>query len=351
MARPPLENLDLRSRRLLRALVTQYIHDGEPVGSRSLSRLTGIDLSPATIRNVLADLEDSGLLAAPHSSAGRIPTDQGYRLFVDALLEAPPSMPMRQVEQLRDALPNAAPAEQMATAMSELMSATTRFVGVVSVPKKDNLAVRQLDFVALSPFRVLVILVFTDGQVQNRVIESETAIAPAQLEAAANLINRHYAGRSLREVRANLLSDLQSERLVVDELMHRSLMLGEQALAAAATTAASDIALAGQSNLLSVGDLADLERLRGLFDAFYEKRALLGLLERCIHAEGVKIFIGDECGKTEFKDCALITAPYQVGNHTLGVLGVIGPKRMAYEKIIPFVEASAHALSQALRAE
>ncbi len=345
MARPTAADLanDPRARQLLRTLVSRHIRDGEPVGSQTLARHAGLDVSPATIRNILASMEDAGLLAAPHSSAGRVPTAQGYRLFVDSLLQVKP-LASEELNRLRSELPAGAGTQALLGNTSELLSAMTHFVGMVSVPGRESFAFRQIEFVALDPQRVLAILVFADGEVQNRVVQVRRAFDPSELEQAANYLNTHFAGQPLAHIRAALLRDLRNARSEMERLLASSIELAEQAFA----PGRDDMLLAGQTRLMGLQELADLDRLRALFEAFAEKRELLQLLERTAKAPGMRVFIGEETGLAPLEGMSLVTAPYGAGGHMLGVLGVIGPSRMAYERVIPVVEATAAVLGAAL---
>lgn len=345
MARPTAADLanDPRARQLLRTLVSRHIRDGEPVGSQTLARHAGLDVSPATIRNILASMEDAGLLAAPHSSAGRVPTAQGYRLFVDSLLQVKP-LASEELSRLRSELPSGAGTQALLGNTSELLSAMTHFVGMVSVPTRESFAFRQIEFVALDPQRVLAILVFADGEVQNRVVPVRRAFDPAELEQAANYLNTHFAGQPLAHIRTALLRDLRNARSEMERLLASSIELAEQAFA----PGRDDMLVAGQTRLMGLQDLNDLERLRALFEAFAEKRDLLQLLERTAKAPGMRVFIGEETGLAPLEGMSLVTAPYGAGGHMLGVLGVIGPSRMAYERVIPVVEATAAVLGAAL---
>ena len=339
---------DPRARQLLRALVARHIRSGEPVGSQTLARHSGLDVSPATIRNILASLEDAGLLAAPHSSAGRVPTAQGYRLFVDSLLQVKP-LGEGEVSRLRSELPAGAGTQALLGNTSELLSAMTRFVGMVSVPGRASFAFRQIEFVALDPQRVLAILVFADGEVQNRVVQVRRAFDPGELEQAANYLNTHFAGQPLAHIRAALLHDLRNARNEMERLLASSIELAEQAFAPSREDASFEaMVVAGQTRLMGLQDLNDLDRLRALFEAFAEKRELLQLLERTAKAPGMRVFIGEETGLAPLEGMSLVSAPYGGGGRMLGVLGVIGPSRMAYERVIPVVEATAAALGAAL---
>jgi len=337
--------LDVRSRSLLRALIAQYVADGQPVGSRTLAKSSGLDVSPATIRNIMADLEEAGLVAAPHVSAGRVPTAQGYRVFVDSLLEMRP-LGRGEIEQLRRELPTGAATPDLLGSASALLSEVTRFVGVVSVPRREEFPFRHIDFVALDGSRVLVILVFTDGQVQNRVITVQRAYPPGELEQVANYLNAHFAGMRLDQIRERLLQEMREEGARLNTLLAAAMEVAQQAFGESAD---SDMLVAGQTNLMARQDVADVDRLRELFEAFQRKRDLLQLLERCARADGVRLFIGEESGFAALDSYSLITAPYGVDNRVLGVLGVIGPTRMAYERVIPVVQATARIISGALK--
>jgi heat-inducible transcriptional repressor len=326
--------LDPRARHLLRTLIARYIREGEPVGSQTLARHAGLDVSPATIRNILADLEDAGLLSSPHTSAGRIPTAQGYRVFVDSLLQLRP-LPEGELVRLRQELPAGSGTQSLLGNASELLSAMSHFVGVVSVPRREQFAFRHIDFVPLDAQRVLAILVFADNDVQNRIIQTRRAYDASELERVSNYLNHHFAGRPLAQIRAALVHTV--------ELAEQALVGGDE-----------DMLLAGQTRLMGVQDLSDLDRLRELFEAFARKREILQLLERTLRAPGVRIFIGEETGLASLEGMSLVTAPYRTGGiadgQVLGVLGVIGPSRMAYERVIPVVQAAADILGAALDA-
>ncbi|WP_058836475.1 heat-inducible transcriptional repressor HrcA [Luteimonas abyssi] len=340
----PTDELDARARHLLRTLIARHIEDGEPVGSQTLARHAGLDVSPATIRNILADLEDSGLLTAPHTSAGRVPTAQGYRVFVDSMLQLRP-LPEGEVSRLRDGLPAGGGTQSLLGSASELVSAMTHFMGVVSVPKREQFAFRYIDFVAVDSQRVMAILVFADNEVQNRLIQVRRAYDASELERVANYLNVHFAGRSVADIRATLLREMRVARDEMESLLARTVELAEQALAPDDT---EDMVVAGQTRLIGVQDLSDLDRLRDLFDAFSRKREILQLFERTVKAPGVRIFIGEETGLAPLEGVSLVTAPYAADGRVLGVLGVIGPTRMAYDRIIPVVQATADVLGAAL---
>ena len=350
------KELDPRARQLLRTLISRHIRDGEPVGSQTLARHSGLAVSPATIRNILADLEEIGLLASPHTSAGRVPTAQGYRVFVDSLLQLRP-LPEGEMARLREELPAGTGTQALLGSASELLSAMSHFVGVVSVPRREQFAFRHIDFVPLDAGRVLAILVFADNDVQNRIIQTRRPYDAGELERVSNYLNRHFAGRPVAEIRATLLRDLRAARNEMESLLAHSVELAEQALGGDADGALGEgmlsegMVLAGQTRLMGVQELSDLERLRELFEAFARKREILQLLERTIRAPGVRIFIGEETGLAPLEGVSLVTAPYASGGKVLGVLGVIGPTRMAYERVIPLVQAAADVLGGALNPE
>jgi len=338
-----MSTLDPRARQVLRTLIARYIRDGEPVGSKTLAQHAGLDISAATIRNVLADLEDLGLLASPHTSAGRIPTAHGYRVFVDSLVQMQPPAE-DEVRRLRAELAGSAGTQSLLGSASEMLSAMTHFVGVVSAPRREQFAFRHIDFVVLDARRVLAILVFADNEVQNRVIEPRRAYEPAELERVANYLNAQFAGRALADIRASLLRELRHAKDEMEQLLAHSVELADEVL----VPASDDIVVAGQTRLMGVQDLSDLDRLRELFEAFASKREILQLLERTIRAPGVRIFIGEETGVVSLGEVSLVTAPYAAHGQVLGVLGVIGPKRMAYDRVIPLVQTAARELGAAM---
>jgi heat-inducible transcriptional repressor len=344
MPRRVADALDSRARHLLRALIAEYIRDGQPVGSRTLARMAGLDVSPATIRNVMSDLEELGLVAAPHTSAGRIPTSQGYRVFVDSMVEIKP-LDASEAALIDSGIPASSGTQALLSNASTLLSGITHFVGLVTVPRREQFAFRHIDFVPVGGNRLLVILVFTDNEVQNRVIETPRIYAPAELEQIANYLNAQFAGLSLEQIRARLVSDMSQARADMDRMMAAAIGVAEAALD---VDNRPDMLVSGQGNLLGVQELARIEHLRELFEAFQRKQELLRLLEHCIHADGVRLFIGEESGFEALGQCSLVAAPYGADGKVLGVLGVIGPTRMAYDRVIPVVQATARAVSSAL---
>ena len=346
MINPHGHDLDSRARSLLRTLIAQYLVDGEPVGSRTLSRSSGLDVSPATIRNIMADLEDAGLVASPHTSAGRVPTPRGLRLFVDSLIELQP-LPREEVVRLKRELPpGPTTTRDLLGNVSTLLSAMTHFAGVVTVPRQGDFPLRHIDFVPLPDARVLVILVFSDNQVQNRIVQLVRPLDGRELEQAANYLNTHFAGLRVDDIRAHLLRELREAGSELNRLVASATELAAASFAPQGD--AEDVLVSGQTNLMGYAELADLDRLRELFEAFQKKNELLQLMEVCARAPGVRLFIGEESGFAALDGCSVVTASYGVQGRVLGAVGVIGPTRMAYERVIPVVQATAGLLSDAL---
>lgn len=335
--------LDTRSRTLLKALVEHYIADGQPVGSRALSKFSGLDLSPATIRNVMADLEEAGFVASPHTSAGRIPTPRGYRLFVDNLLTVQP-LEARQMGAMEEAL-HGLPAKQIISSASQLLSSLTHFAGVVVAPRRATSRIRQIEFLSLSEKRILLIIVTTDGEVQNRILNTEKAYSPSELVTAANYLNQNFAGLDFEQIRQHLASEIQKLRSDITPLMSQALAAGDAAL----SEDSMPYVISGERNLLDVEDLSsNMKRLRELFDLFEQRSSLIRLLDVSNRAEGVQIYIGGESGIAPLDECSVIAASYSVDGQVVGSVGVIGPTRMAYERVIPIVDITAKLLSSAL---
>ena len=337
-----------RAQHLLRVLIQRFIRDGQPVGSRTLSRDSGLDLSPATIRNVMSDLEDMGLVSAPHTSAGRVPTPRGYRLFVDTLVRyrEPRGGDMKRLQ--RQVKKSADDTDRLVSSVSRVLSDITSLAGVVSVPRVQHATLRQIEFLPLSDNRILVILVINDREVQNRILHVDREYSESELVQAANFINQHYAGNEMPAVREKLLADLEELRTSMNEAMIDIIAVAQSAMEDPEKRG-SEFVLAGETKLMSVAELSDVETLRRLFEAFSEKRLILDLLDRSINADGVQIFIGEESGYKILDDCSVITAPYRLDDDTVGVLGVIGPTRMAYDRVVPIVDLTARMLKSALR--
>jgi heat-inducible transcriptional repressor len=333
--------LDDRSRQLLKTLIERYIAEGQPVGSRALARISGLELSPATIRNVMADLEEMGFVASPHTSAGRVPTPRGYRLFVDSLLTVQP-LEQQQTAMLHGQLQTADPARAIQTA-AQLLSRLSQFAGVVLTPRRAS-TFRHVEFVRLGEKRVLLIVVTPEGDVQNRALQTEIAYSQSQLVEAANILNEQFAGRSFSEVRQQLHGDLVQLREDISRLMEAALVAGSQA-----AEESEPVVISGERNLLGVSELAtDADKLRRLFDLFDHRTRLIQLLDSAITAQGVQIFIGGESQLVPVDDMSMVVAPYTVDGRVIGTLGVIGPTRMAYERVIPIVDITAKLLSNAL---
>lgn len=339
------QDLNDRSLYLLKALVERYIQDGQPVGSRLLSKDPQFNLSPATIRNVMADLEDMGLIHSPHTSAGRVPTVSGYRLFVDSLLTVKPLASTELTQLQQRLLAEVDKTSDVVGKASQLLSEVTRMAGVVTLPRRETISLQHIEFLPMSSTRVLVIFV-TDGQeVHNKIIHTDKLYSPAELQQAANYLNAVYAGRSLARIREQIIKDMDKERHQVNQGMIDAVNMAQLTFAQQPN---DDYVLSGETNLMGFSELSDMERLKQLFEAFSQKRGVIHLLDKCLEAEGVQIFIGQESGYSAFDHCSLVTSAYSVNDEVVGVLGVIGPTRMAYEKIIPFVDVTAKLLGAAL---
>ncbi len=336
-----------RAQHLLRVLIQRFIRDGQPVGSRTLSIDSGLDLSPATIRNVMSDLEDMGLVSAPHTSAGRVPTPKGYRLFVDTLVR------YRQpkggaMEKLRTGLNVATDdPDDLVSSVSKMLSDVTSLAGIVSMPRGPQAVLRQIEFLPLSDNRILVILVINDREVQNRILHADREYSSSELLQAANFINEHYAGTELSDIRPRIVEDLEMLRESMNQAMIDIIAVAQSAMQESPQSAANFV-LAGETKLMDFAELSDIDTIKRLFEAFSKKRLILDLLDRSINANGVQIFIGEESGFKILDDCSVVTAPYQLDDGTIGVLGVIGPTRMAYDRVVPIVDLTARLLRSAM---
>ncbi|MDP3589229.1 MAG: heat-inducible transcriptional repressor HrcA [Methylobacter sp.] len=337
--------LNERSLQLLKTLVERYISDGQPVGSRALSKDSDLNLSPATIRNVMADLEDLGLVHSPHTSAGRVPTVSGYRLFVDTLLTVKP-LESKDLTRLHQGLSVSEDSGDMIGVASRLLSELTQMAGVVTLPKRELVCLRHIEFLSLSHTRVLVIFVTNEQEVHNKIIHTSKVFSPAELQQAANYLNSIYSGRSLDAVRKAVLKELQDDQERMNQGMLDAVKMAQ--LAFDQDNKKDDYVLTGETNLMGFSELSDMDRLKSLFEAFSQKQGVIHLLDQCMKADGVQIFIGEESGYRAFDHCSLVTSSYSVSDEVVGVLGVIGPTRMAYEKIIPFVDVTAKLLGAAL---
>jgi heat-inducible transcriptional repressor len=335
--------LEDRARVLLKTLIERYIAEGQPIGSRTLSRYAGLDLSPASIRNVMADLEEQGFIASPHTSAGRVPTPLGYRFFVDTLLVTKP-LDSESVHRLEDQLLPDNP-QRSRQAASQLLSSLTHFAGIVMTARHRPPAFRHIEFLKLSEKRVLLIVVTAAGDVQNRILLTERDHTPSELVAAANYLNQHFAGHSFEDARASLQRELHEIREDMVALMTTAIEASDRAV----SEGSEQYVITGEHNLLSVRDLSqDMTRLRQLFELFERKSSLLRILDLTVRSEGVQIFIGGESGVTTPDDISIVSAPYRVDGEVVGTVGVIGPTRMAYDRVIPIVDVTAKLLSSAL---
>ena len=349
------QQLSDRSYHLLNKLVDRYISDGVPVGSKTLAQDASIDLSAATIRNVMSDLENRGLLTSPHTSAGRIPTAQGYRLFVDSMVTAqsvsPESKELLEKEVL-DAMRNqlAVPGAQanLAECTSGILSDMTQQAGLVMLPRQESMSFRQVEFMPLSDKRVLAILVLNEQEVQNCIIQTDSEYSEEELQQASAFINRHYAGKSVEEVTQDLVESMHNDKSLIDGLMQAAMDFASQALQEVKKPD-NDYVVAGQANLLDDTHVDNMHRLKDLFEAFQQKKDILHLMQRCVSGQGVQVYIGAESGFEVLDDFSVVTAPYHVSSQTVGVLAVIGPTRMAYSKVVPMVDVTAKLLAAALK--
>jgi heat-inducible transcriptional repressor len=349
MAEGTEEALSERAQLLLKALIESYIRDGQPVGSRTLSRDSGLSLSSATIRNVMADLEELGFVVSPHTSAGRIPTDKGYRLFVDSLLKLKP-LQSEEIDDIERRLrSDASNGRALVQTVSQMLSSVTQMAGLVTLPNPHYVALSQIEFIGLSENRALAIMVMNNREVENRVVQLERAYSSEELRRAANYLNEAFAGRSLPEVRASLLKQLQETRQTMNQLMQDAIQMAQKVFETPAQDRVEYV-IAGETNLMGFAQLSNVDRLKRLFEAFNEKHDMLRLLDNCLRAQGIQIFIGHESGYQILDDISVVTAPYMLDNQVVGVLGVIGPTRMAYERVIPIVDVTAKLLGSALNA-
>jgi heat-inducible transcriptional repressor len=333
--------LDKRAQILLKTLIERYIAEGQPIGSRTLSKYSGLDLSPATIRNVMSDLEEAGFISSPHTSAGRIPTPAGYRFFVDTLLVVKPveSVDLQRLEgELHPDNP-----QRVVQAASQLLSQLTQFAGVVMTPRRA-MTFKHIEFLRLSEKRILLIVVTPDGDVQNRILLTEREFTASELIEAANYINQHYSGQSFEEVRTRLQGELSELRQDLIRLLTAAVDAGTRAV-----SEGEQYVISGERNLLSVQDLSqDMRRLRQLFELFERKTSLVQILDLSLRGQGVQIFIGGESGFTAPDEVSVVTSPYRVNGEVVGTVGVIGPTRMAYDRVIPIVDVTAKLVSSAL---
>lgn len=336
-----------RAQSILRVLIEQYIKEGQPVGSRTLSKSSGLELSPATIRNVMADLEDLGFVAAPHTSAGRVPTARGYRFFVDTLLKLRP-LAVQEVSRLQKQLSDqhTANAKAIAENASSALSALTSLAGVVTIPRQAHIALRQVEFLSLSDRRVLAILVINDSEVENRILDMDRDYTSDELHRAANYLNENFGGQDIASIRNQILDELSDTRQTMNQLMIDVISIAQAAFDP--KTEQPEFVLSGETKLMEFDELSNISTLKQLFNAFDQQREILRLLDRSIEAQGVQIFIGEESGYRILDECSVVAAPYYVDDDMVGVLGVIGPTRMAYERVIPIVDITAKLVGAAL---
>jgi heat-inducible transcriptional repressor len=335
--------LDARAQTLLKTLIERYIVEGQPVGSRTLSRHSGLELSPATIRNVMSDLEEMGFIASPHTSAGRVPTPLGYRLFVDTLLTVKP-LAQQEISEIEGAI-QPDHRQRVIGQASQLLSELTQFAGVVIAPRRQAPRVRQIEFLRLSERRVLLIVVTADGEVQNRILLTQRDYTAAELIEAANYLNQNFFGLDLDQMRIRLQEELRKLSSDLSELMTAAMDAGSKAM----SDTGEQYVISGEKNLLGVDDLSsNMARLRRMFDMFEQRTSLAHLLELSHRAAGVQVFIGSESGIDSLDECSVVTAPYSADGEVIGTVGVIGPTRMAYERVIPIVDITARLMSSVL---
>lgn len=340
---------DERTSQLMKVLVESYINDGLPVGSKALVESSGLKISSATVRNVMADLEKMGLIHAPHTSAGRVPTVQGYRLFVDSLLSV--KQPDKQLlKQFTSHISDTEEQSKILENAMETLSGMTQMAGLVVLPKKELIALTQIEFIPLSDKRVLAVLVQSDNEVQNRVLQLERDYTQAQLQQMSNYLNSLLIGKSIRTVCQILTKEMENTRQKMDDMMRSAIQMATHAFAEHHEEQ-DNFMISGETNLMQYADNSDMDKMRQLFEAFHEKQHILNLLNKVSDADGVQLFIGQESGYGPLDDCSVIAAPYQIEGQSMGVLGIIGPTRMAYDKVIPIVDLTAKLLTSALNQE
>jgi heat-inducible transcriptional repressor len=342
MSKSPLNN---RSKQILKALITRYIREGQPVGSKTIAEDAFLSLSPATIRSILADLEEAGYLMSPHTSAGRVPTALGYRFFVNNLLQVKSSFACHDYEEMQSYLNSAADEQELIESASSLISSMTKLTGIITVPRHEQVILRHIEFLPLSQHRILVIMVLNEHEVQNLIIKTDREYSESELQQAAHFLMVNYTGQDLLEIRQMLLSEMRSDHVNLDKVMQAVFSSAEKRI----KRQKEGYIIAGESNLLNFVEETSFDQLKLLFDAFSKKNDILHLLDQCIESSGIQIFIGRESGCDVFDGCSLVTAPYTVGKKVLGVLGVIGPTRMDYERVICAVDLTAKLLSAILK--
>ena len=341
-----VNSLNERTQRLLKVLVESYISEGQPLGSRTLAKLSELEISPATVRNVMSDLEELGFVESPHTSAGRVPTTKGYRLFIDTMLKIQP-LTIDVVSEVTKNLNSDLTVNSLVESASTLLSGLTGMAGVVTLPRQERVQIRQIEFLPISDNRVLAILVVNQKEVQNRILHVDKEYTESELQQAANYLNELCVGEDLVFARQKILDELDRVRENMNDLMRSAVEMGEK-IFSESESEQSDFVVVGQTNLMEFDELSDIEKLRSLFEAFNQKREFLNLLDRCIRAQGIQIFIGQESGFKTLDDCSVVTSPYTVDDEVKGVLAVVGPTRMSYERVIPIVDLTAKLLGEAL---
>ena len=335
-----------RARRILSAIVDKYIQEGIPIGSKSLSLADNIGLSPASIRNVMSDLEELGFIASPYTSSGRVPTSKGYRFFIDSLLILQP-VEATELERIKKRVNlHESNSRELAISVSNTLSAITKLAGIVTIPKQQVTRLKEIDFIKLSEKRILAIIVMNETEVENRILQMKRDYSKDELKQASNYLNTHYEGRSLSYIKKHLINELMQTNESVNSSMSDLIDIADQVLD---FTESDEYIVAGQRRLMDFHELSDIKKLRQLFDAFKEKQQLLELLDKSMSTNGIQIFIGEESGYQMFDNCTLITSPYTTEDGAIGVLGVIGPTRIAYQKVIPIVEIIAKLLGKSLK--
>lgn len=340
--------LSERAKHVLKSLIDMYLTDGQPVGSKTLSNMPDMRCSPATVRNVMAELESLGLILSPHTSAGRIPTPQGLRLFVDSMLTVKP-ISDHVLQDLQSSLGQEHDPNRLIQSVSSLISSMTRLAGVVTTPKRNKVVLKQIEFLKLNPHKVLVILVLNTTEVENRIIMTSREFSESELTRAGNFLTKTFGRTPLEQVRTKLLSLVQKQKHQLDEMMQAVMSIAEQSFES--LDASPDYILAGQNHLLGSIDDQGVDALKSLFDAFTEKREILQLFDQCMSADGVQIFIGEESGFSALKNYSLVTSPYAVDDESIGLIGVIGPTRMDYNQVVPLVDITSKILSMAIQSE
>jgi len=335
-----------RARRILSAIVDKYIQEGIPIGSKSLSLADEIGLSPASIRHVMSDLEELGFIASPYTSSGRVPTSKGYRFFIDSLLKLQP-VEANELERIKKRVnTHESNSRELAISVSNALSAITKLVGIVTIPKQKVIRLKEIDFIQLSEKRILAIIVMNETEVENRILQMKRNYSKDELKQASNYLNTHYKGRSLSYIKKHLINELVQTKESVNSLMSDLIDIADKVLD---FDVSDEYIVAGQRRLMDFHELSDINKLRQLFDAFREKQQLLELLDKSMSTDGIQIFIGEESGYQIFDNCTLITSPYTTEEGAIGVLGVIGPTRIAYQKVIPIVEITAKLLGKSLK--